>query len=91
MKLLTGAVLSAVLLAASPAFADRGGDGYGHDRHHWKQSHHSHKHHRGPRHVVREEVHHYYAYAPAPAPAYSSPPSAGIHVVIPDVFIPWPN
>lgn len=91
MKLLTGAVLSAVLLAASPAFADRGGgDGYyGHDRHHWKESRHFHKHHRGPQHVVRQEVHHYYAQEPAPvsyAPAYT--PSVGIHVVLPNIFIP---
>ena len=48
MKLLTGTVLAAAMLAAMPAFADRGdhdrGHGRGHDRdkHHWKQAHRGH-------------------------------------------------
>lgn len=95
MKLLTGAVLSAMLFAAGPALADRGDD-RGHGKHHWKQSKHYDKH-RGhyapPRYVVRRDVHHYYAptyYAPAYAPAYAPVyrPSAGIHVVLPNIYIP---
>ncbi len=93
MKFLTGAVLSAVLLGAGPAFADRG-HGHGHDKHHWKHSKHF-QHHAPPRYVVRRDVYHYYQPAPryyapahvyAPAPVYR--PSAGIHVVLPNLYIP---
>jgi len=93
MKLLTAAVLSAMLFAAGPALADRG-HGHGHGKHHWKESRHFH-HHAPPRYVVRRDVHHYYqpapryyapAYAYAPAPVYR--PSAGIHVVLPNIYIP---
>ncbi len=96
MKLLTGALISAVLLAAAPAYADRG-DGYGrgHDRHHWKQGHkYDHGYHRGhyqhPKHrVVRREVHHYYQ-SYQPEPAYYPPSSpVGISVVLPNIFIPF--
>lgn len=101
MKLLTGAVLSMMLFAAGPALADRDydrGHDRGHDKHHWKQSKHFNKHHgyyAPPRYVVRREVHHYYRPAPryyapahvyAPAPVYR--PSAGIHVVLPNIYIP---
>ncbi len=91
-KLLTSAVVSAaMLLTAGPALADRGHDrGYGHDKHHWKQSRHFH-HHAPPRYVVRRDVHHYYApsyYAPAYAPVPVYRPSAGIHVVLPNIYIP---
>lgn len=102
MKLLTGAVLSAMLFAAGPAFADRDDDRghrHGNDRHHWKQSKHYDKHHSyyaPPRYVVRREVHHYYrpepryyyepAHVYAPAPVYR--PSAGIHVMLPNIYIP---
>ncbi len=101
MKLLTSAVLSVMLFAAGPALADRGDD-RGHGKHHWKQSKHYDKHynkHHGhyapPRYVVRRDVHHYYrpapryyvpAYAYAPAPVYR--PSAGIHVTLPNIYIP---
>ena len=87
MKFLTSAVLSAVLLAAGPAFADRGYyRDYHQDRHHWKKSHNFHKHQRPPRHVVRQEIHHYYV--AQPAPVYSSPQPFGISVVLPNIFIP---
>ncbi len=105
MKILTGAVLSAMLFAAGPAFADRDDD-RGHGKHHWKHSKHYDKHynkhyskhydkHHGhyapPRYVVRRDVHHYYEptyYEPvyAPAPVYR--PSAGIHVMLPNIYIP---
>lgn len=93
MKFLTGAVISAVLLAASPAYADRGGGhDRGHDRHHWKQSHkyQHHGHYRHQRHrVVRREVHHYYQ-SYRPAPVYYAPASpVGISVVLPSIFIPF--
>ena len=95
MKFLTGAVISAVLLAASPAYADRGdgyGHGRGHDHKHWKHAHkydrgYHRGHYRHPRHhVVRREVHHYYR----PAPVYYAPSSpVGISVVLPSIFIPF--
>lgn len=95
MKLLTTAVLSAMLFAAGPALADRGhdrghGHGHGNDKHHWKQSRHFH-HYAPPRYVVRRDVHHYYPqtyYAPAYAPVPVYRPSAGIHVVLPNIYIP---
>ncbi len=88
MKILNIAVLSAALFAAGPAFADRGHD-RGHDRRHWKEVRHVHKHHRPVRIVhrvryapPRQVVHHY-----RPAPVYYAP-AAGIHVVLPSLFIP---
>lgn len=88
MKILTGAVLSAVLLGAGPAFADRG---HGHGpKHHWKHERHAYQYYGPPRHVVVHRyappprvVHHYYE----PAPVYYRP-SAGIHVVLPNIYIP---
>ncbi len=101
MKLLTGTVLSTMLFAAGPALADRGHD-RGHDNRHWQQSQHfdkHHGHHAPPHYVVRRDVHHYYVQRPAPryyAPAYApvyAPvpvyrPSAGIQVVLPNIYIP---
>lgn len=89
MKVLTVAVLSALLLGAGPAFADRG-HGYG-SKHHWKEHKHAYKHYGPPAHVVHHVhryhpprvVHHYYE----PAPVYYRP-AAGIHVVLPNIYIP---
>lgn len=93
-KLLAGAVVSAaMLLTAGPALADRDhnrGHGHGHDKHHWKETRHFY-HHAPPRYVVRRDVRHYYApsyYAPAYAPVPVYRPSAGIHVVLPNIYIP---
>jgi len=95
MKLLTGAMISAVLLAASPAYADRGDRGghndRGHDRHYEKQAY---KHHykKQKHHVVRRDVHHYYEPARvyyAPEPVYHTRPAPfGISVILPSIFIP---
>ncbi len=93
MKLLTTAVLSTMLFAAGPALADRGhdrGHGNGHDKHYWKESRHF-NHYAPPRYVVRRDVYHHYPqtyYAPAytPVPVYR--PSAGIQVVLPNIYIP---
>jgi hypothetical protein len=86
MKILTGTVLSAVLLAATPAFADRGND-RGFDRH-------GHRFHKQQRYVVRHVYHappryvvQHHVYRPAPA-YYAYAPAAGIHVVLPNIFIP---
>ncbi len=92
MKFLTGAILSAVLLGAGPAFANRG-HGHGHgSKHHWKTQKHVYHHYGPPRHVVKHVyrhrpprvVHHYYE----PAPVYYHRPAAGIHVVLPNIYIP---
>lgn len=89
MKLMTGAVLAAVMLAAAPAWADRGGDhgrghGYGHGR--WQEVRHYHPYYAPPR-VVYREVVRYPAYY-APPVVYAPQPAAGIHVVLPNIFIP---
>ena len=101
MKLLTGAVLSAALLATTPAFAgrdrDRDDDDHdrGHDKHYWKHQKKACKHYGPPQYVVRRDVHHYYAYQPEPvyyAPVYAPEPvyrpSPGIHVTLPNIYIP---
>ena len=69
MKLLTGAVLSAALLATTPAFAGRDRDrdddhDRDHDKHYWKHQKHAYKNYGPPQYVVRRDVHHYYAYQP---------------------------
>jgi len=92
MKLLTGAVISAVLLAASPAYADRDDhNNRGHDRYYDK---HAYKHHykKQKHHVVRRDVYHYYESAPvyyAPEPVYHTRPAPfGVSVILPSIFIP---
>jgi len=92
MKLMTGAVLAAVMLAAAPAWADRGDDrgrghGYGHGHKHWKEARHYHPNYAPPRVVYREVVRHYDYYQPAPV-YYAPQPAAGIHVVLPNIYIP---
>lgn len=87
LKLLTGIVAAAVLGAATPALADRG---HGHG--HWKKQHHG-KYYRD----YEERVYHYYSYSPPPVRVYErrydyvytyAPPAPGIHVVLPNVYIP---
>lgn len=89
MKLLTGAVLSAVMLAAVPAYADRGDHdrGHGRDKHHWKHAHRGHQYYEPPRVVYREVVRHHSYYAPAPV-YYPPRPTAGIHIMLPNIYIP---
>lgn len=92
LKLLTAALMAAAMSTAAPAFAHGGhyrGHAYGHAKH-WN-NHHRHFHHHGygypfrDRVIVREYVsrvpaYHYY---PAPAP--------GVHIVVPNIYIPWPR
>ena len=70
MKLLTGTVLAAAMLAAAPAYADRGDHdrGHGRDKHHWKHAHRGHQYYEPPRVVYRELVRHHSYYAPAKTP-----------------------
>ena len=94
MKLLTGTVLAAAMLAAVPAYADRGDHdrGHGRDKHHWKQAHRGHHHYEPPRMVYREVVRHHSYYAPEPVyyaqPHYAPQPAAGIHIMLPNIYIP---
>lgn len=91
MKTITGAVLTAVLLAATPALADRDGRGHRGHGHHWKHDRHAY-HYGPPRHVVKHVyypprvVHHYYE----PAPVYYAPPAPafGVHISLPGIYIP---
>ena len=95
-KVLAGLATVGALLLAAPAWADRGhGHGHGHWKHghgHWKHDYgHRHHFHGRPHTVVR----HYYAPAPVyPVPVYAAPvyaapaPAPGIHVVLPNIFIP---
>ncbi len=88
MKIMTGVLLSTLLLAATPAMADRGFDHHRDYRSHWKHDRHArHFDRHGPRHtVVRKEVHHYYD-SYRPEPVYYAPP-AGIQIILPNIFIP---
>ena len=104
MHKLIRASIAATVLAAAPAYAG-GGHGHGHGHWkgqgpHWKHDKHVHHHYGPPRHVVQHVhryhpprvVHHYYA-PPYYAPSYYTPsyyaPAAGIHVVLPSVYIPF--
>lgn len=85
LKLLTGILAVAILGAATPALADRG---HGHG--HWKKYHHG-KYYRD----YEERVDHYYPpvrvyerhYVPHYVYTYA-PPAPGIHVTLPNVYIP---
>ena len=93
LKLLVGTMAAAVLYAATPALAD---DDHrrGHGKGQWKKQYHGqqYRHHRDyerhvyhhypPVRVYRRHYDHYYAYTYAPPPP-------GVHVVLPNVFIPF--
>ena len=82
MKLLIRSVIVAMLLAAAPVWAH---DGHGHGRGHWKHGHHGHRHHVREHVVVREFVQ---PVRPIYYPVYAAP-APGIHIVVPNVFIPF--
>ena len=90
MNILTSAVLSALLLAATPAMADRGFDNHRDHRPYWKHDRHArHFDRHGPHRTVvqREVVHHYETYRPAPV-YYAPPAPEGIQIILPNIFIP---
>lgn len=89
MKTLTGAILTAALLAATPAMADRGYDDHRGPHHHWKHDRHAYRHHYGPPRYVVQHVYYPPRVVYRPAPVYYAPPApAGISIVLPDIFIP---
>lgn len=98
MKRLISSVFAASLLVAAPAFAGGGhgnGHGHGHGKHHWKHDRHAQHHYGPPRHVVQHVhryqpprvVHHYHGPSYYAQPYYA--PASGIHVVLPNVYIPF--
>lgn len=90
MKILTGALITTLLLAATPALADRGHDNHRGQRDHWQQDRHARNfHHHGPQHfVVRRDVVRYYE-PYRPAHAYYMPPAPlGISIMLPNIVIP---
>lgn len=92
LKLLVNALVAGALLAVAPVWAHGGhgnGHGYGYGKHWEKQHRYNYRHHRRhvyrDRVVVREYVETVPVYRDYPAPA------AGVHIVTPDLFIPWPR
>jgi len=100
MRYLSGGLLVAALCFAPAAMAD----GYGYHKHHHRYLPYEHpthpvyhryrhhppawgywKRHDFPPRRVRKEVHHYYYAQPSPSL------SPGLHVIFPDVYIPWPQ
>jgi len=93
MKRLIKAALVTVLLTAAPAWAHGGHagwwDGHRHHARHWKPERHKHHGHPGHWRERRRVVEHVYRYEPYPTQPASALP--GIHVIFPDVYLPWPQ
>lgn len=98
MQLLKSVLVAAALVLAAPTAA-KGGHGHGgkhHGHHHGWQDHRHYskwKHHRHHRHYPRREVHAHHYYAPYPVypayPAYPAyAPAPGVHIVVPNIYIP---
>ena len=87
-KMLIGGLMAAALLGAAPAWA-HGGHGHGKHAKHWLG--HPGGHYVQRHYVVREVVRPVPVYPRAAYPVYPvySAPAAGIHVVLPNVFIPF--
>lgn len=97
-KLMSGLAVAAALCMAAPAWADHDGrgrghgngysNGHGYGNAHWKHGHRGPRHHVRERVVVREYMRPAPVYSQAAYPAYQAP-AAGIHFVLPDIFIPF--
>ena len=81
LKKLIGGLAVATLFLATPAWA-HGGHG------NWKHGKHWHKHNVHQQYVVREVYRPVPVYPRAVYPVYPAP-APGIHVVVPNVFIPF--
>lgn len=103
MRLLKSVLVVAVLAMASPVWADGGhrqqrdhrnnhGDrhGWDRDRHGAHGRHHGDHRHHGNKHRPRHHYSYNYYYPPYPAyPAYGyAAPAPGVHIVVPNIFIP---
>ena len=92
MRIFSTAVAVAALALAAPVWAHGGHGHHGHHRnhhgwddhrHHSDWGHRGHRHHHYYRHHVRRDhVYYYPAY-----PVYAAPPP-GVHIVMPNVYIP---
>ena len=93
MKRLIKAALVAGLLTAVPVWAHDGHPGWrddhGYSHRYWKDEHGRYHRHPGHWHRDRRVVEHVYRYDPYPTQSASASP--GIHVIFPDVFLPWPQ
>ena len=92
MKPLIKAALVASLLVAAPVWAhggsERGWFDHRHPQRHWNRDYHKHHGHHRRAHDVRR-IEHVYRYEPYPVETASASP--GIHVIFPDVYLPWPK
>ena len=94
MKLLISAAMAAMFAAAAPAWAHHENwhhDGY---RHNWNHDRHWRGHYvHHDRVFVREYVRPVPVYQPVFQPVYQGnpAPAPGIHVVVPDIYIPFPR
>ena len=95
MKLLKSAFVVVAIALASPVWA-HGGHGHGHGhghRHGWHDGRgdfrHHHRHHARfvERRVIVSPQYYYQPYPVYPAPIYSAP-APGVHIVVPNIFIP---
>jgi hypothetical protein len=90
MKLLISAAMAAMFAAATPAWAHHENwHDHGYQKH-WNHG----KHWRGHRaHNERVYVREYVRTVPVYQPVYQSnpAPAPGIHVVVPDIYIPFPR
>ena len=90
MRLLKSAFIVAALVLASPVWAAHGGHGRDHGHHHgWndRRDHSDWRHHRD--HGRHRDRRHYYSqqhYYPA-YPVYAAP-APGVHIVVPNIYIP---
>lgn len=94
MRLLKSAIVVAALALASPVWANGGHDKQ--DKHH--RNHHGwddHRHHSEWRHHRDHSRYYepqYYAgpryYAPYPVYGYAPAPAPGVHIVVPNIYIP---
>ncbi|MCW5603548.1 MAG: hypothetical protein KIT18_03235 [Burkholderiales bacterium] len=87
MKLLTSAVVAAAMFAAGPVLADRG-YGHGHGKKYQHHPHHHYYKHRAKHRHYHHHYYHYHAYYPQPQRYYYAPPRAGVHIVLPSIYIP---
>lgn len=92
MRPLIKAAVVAVMLSAAPVWAHGGPGGWWNgERHyhrHWPKAHGKHYVHHRHREDTRRVVQ-VYRYEPYPAPSASAEP--GIHVIFPDVYLPFPQ
>lgn len=92
LKLLVTTLMAGALLTVAPVWAHGGhGHGYGHGKH-WEK-HYGYRHHYRYRHAYRDRVvvREYVETVPVYRDYPASAPTPGVHIVTPDIYIPWPR